>query len=287
MSTIERARALTGYDEVSRLRQAQDLDWVLDLAPAAPSSLADLGCGTGTLLAAALERWPELVRAVGVDGAASRVDEAARRLGADADVRRGDLLALEDTGERFDLITSTSVLHWLHPDERRTLAWVAAHLRPGGAFLLTTHHPHPERDGLGAEDAVALEALAALGAEGVVSGTPSPASGVEALRGVVPMSVRARPAEAIHALLSEVLDVDAIEERYVTVETAGAAEYAAFHASTFGTYFSRLVPEGEQERFFAAVGEAAWRRQRERGAVYPITVRLWRARPRTPARAPR
>jgi SAM-dependent methyltransferase len=271
---VERARTLTGYDEVSRIRQAQDLDWVLGLAPEAPPrAFADLGCGTGTLLERALARWPEtLERVVGVDGQASRVAEARERLGgragADVAIRGGDLLALpDDAAERFDVITLTSVLHWLYPDEGRLLAWVDRHLAAGGAFLLTTHHPHPEgASGRGAEDVVVAEALAALG----VAEPP----------GAVPISERARPAEDVAALLAEHLEVDAIEERYVTMEASSAQEWSAFHASTFGTYFSRLAPAEDEERFFAEVGRAAWRRQREQGSVYPITVRLWRARRR-------
>jgi trans-aconitate methyltransferase len=113
MSILDRARDLTGYDEIARLRQAQDTDWVLALAAGqAPRALADLGCGTGTLLARALERWPSLDRVVGVDGHAARVDEASARLGAAAAIRRGDLLSLpEDRGGAFDIITLTSVLH--------------------------------------------------------------------------------------------------------------------------------------------------------------------------------
>lgn len=271
MSIVDRARALTGYDEISRIRQAQDLEWVLGLAPAPPASLADLGCGTGTLLERALELWPELEVAVGVDGAESRVVEAAHRLcaGGRVAVRHGDLLALPDDDERFDLITLTSVLHWLYPDEQRLLAWVARHLAPDGAFLLTTHHPHLERAGRGAEDVVVAEALEALG--------------VTDRSGVVAISERARPAADVAALLAEHLEVDAIEERYVTMEATSPEEWTAFHASTFGTYFSRLAPAADEERFFAEVGQAAWQRQRQRGAVYPITVRLWRARPRADA----
>lgn len=266
MSALQRARDLAGYDEVSALRQSQDLDWVLSLAPAAPRSIADLGCGTGALLAAAHERWPRLERAVGIDGAPTRVAEARERLGDRAEIRHGDLLELPPGGERFELVVSTSVLHWLYPDEQRTLAWVAAQLTADGAFLLTTHHPHVGPDGLGAEDVVVREALDALG--------------IADLGSVVPMARRARPVADVHRLLASAFDLDAIEERVVPVETAGAEQYAAFHASTFGTYFSRRVPVDQQEAFFAAVGEAAARRQQDDGQVYPITVRLWRGRAR-------
>ncbi|WP_027008546.1 class I SAM-dependent methyltransferase [Conexibacter woesei] len=271
MSILDRARDLTGYDEIARLRQAQDTDWVLALAAdQAPRSVLDLGCGTGTLLARALERWPDVERVVGIDGHAARVDEAGARLSGDprVEIRRGDLLSLPALGEQHDVVALTSVLHWLYPDEALLYDWVARHLAPGGSFLLTTHHPHPEEDagGRGAEDVVVAEALAALGAE-------EPA-------GAVPISERTRTPEAIAAALDAFFEVDAIEERYASQQTASAEQHAAFHASTFGTYFSRLVPAADEARFFDEVGRAAWRRQQERGEIYPITVRLWRARPR-------
>lgn len=264
--TVQRARDLAGYDEVSRLRQAQDLDWVLSLVDGPPASIADLGCGTGALLQRALERWPSVRSVLGVDGAAGRVREARGRLGPRARVEQGDLLRLAARDDRFDLVTMTSVLHWLYPDEGRLLRWVAAHLAPGGSFVLTTHHPHVGADGLGAEDVVAREAYAALG--------------VEDFGTVVPMARRARPAADIADLLGEAFAVDAIEERVVPVRTEDAEQYARFHASTFGTYFSRRVPAADGERFFAAVGAAAAARQQRDGEVYPITVRAWRARHR-------
>lgn len=290
-STVARARELAGYDEVSALRQAQDLDWVLDLAPSAPRSVLDLGCGTGALLDRARRRWPRATLA-GIDGAEGRVGEARARLGPAADVRRGDLRHLGGVaaasprdggtaadpepaaaGDAVDLITSTSVLHWLYPDEPALLRWVAEHLTTDGAFVLTTHHPHVRADGLGAEDVVALDALAALGVSGFGD--------------VVPMARRARPVADVAALLAAHLTVDHVEQREVPVRTTSAGEYARFHASTFGTYFSRRAPEERQEAFFAAVGDAAWARQADEGAVYPITVRAWRARRRAPApRAP-
>jgi SAM-dependent methyltransferase len=277
MSILDRARDLTGYDEIARLRQAQDTDWVLGLAAGQePRALLDLGCGTGTLLARALERWPSLERVAGVDGHAARVEEAGARLSDDArvEVRAGDLLSLpEERSGPFDIITLTSVLHWLYPDEALLYDWVARHLAPDGSFLLTTHHPHPEGDdGRGAEDVVVAEALAALG--------------VEEPAGAIPISERTRTPEAIAAALGEHLEVDAIEERYASQQTTSAEQHAAFHASTFGTYFSRLVPAADEARFFDEVGRAAWRRQQEQGEIYPITVRLWRARPRGGA-APR
>jgi len=63
-------------------------------------------------------------------------------------------------------------------------------------------------------------------------------------------------------------------EAVVTVDSAG--QYQHFHAATFGDYYSRLVSPERRADFFHAVGEAAWRRQAERGSVSRMPVRLWR-----------
>ncbi|MEV6311029.1 class I SAM-dependent methyltransferase [Streptomyces sp. NPDC051840] len=261
---LTRARTLSGYDDVSRIRQAQDHEWVLDQVPRAPSTVADLGCGTGALLDAALSRWPGVVRTVGIDGNAGRVRKAGARLAGRAELLTADLLELPSLDDRFDAVFMTSVLHWLHPDENRAFAWTSAHLAPGGTFVLTTHHPVTDVQGYGAEDLVAREALAALGYD-------------DSLTGIVPMGVRARPAPTVRALLARHFTVAAVEERHVPVRARSAGQYRDFHASTFGTYFSRLVPDGRQEDFFTEVGRAAARRTAEHGEVYGITVRAWRA----------
>ncbi|WP_148841299.1 class I SAM-dependent methyltransferase [Streptomyces sp. sk2.1] len=201
---LDRARTLSGYDDVSRIRQAQDHAWVLGLVPGVPRTLLDLGCGTGALLEAALDRWPDTARAVGVDGSGHRVREAGVRLAGRAELLTGDLLGLPALDDRFDVAFMTSVLHWLHPDEERAFAWVAAHLAPGGAFVLTTHHPVTDPAGLGGEDVVAVDALRLLGAPAELSG-------------VVPMGVRARPAPDVRALLERYFTIEETQERTVPV----------------------------------------------------------------------
>ncbi|MEU9319928.1 class I SAM-dependent methyltransferase [Streptomyces sp. NPDC048295] len=264
---LDRARTLSGYDDVSRIRQAQDHDWVLGLAPDGPRTLLDLGCGTGALLEAALDRWPDAVRAVGIDGSGHRVREAGVRLAGRAELLTGDLLRLPALDDRFDVAFMTSVLHWLHPDEDRAFAWVARHLAPGGAFVLTTHHPVTDHKGIGGEDVVAVDALRLLGVRADLSG-------------VVPMGVRARSADDVRKLLERHFTIEESHGRTVPVRAAGDRQYRDFHASTFGTYFSRLLPDERQSEFFDAVGRAAADRTAERGEVYRITVRAWRAVPR-------
>ncbi|MEV4496156.1 class I SAM-dependent methyltransferase [Micromonospora arborensis] len=263
MSIVQRARDLAGYDEVSQIRQHQDYDWVLSLVERRPRRIADLGCGTGALLAAVTDRWPGHLDLLGIDGSPERVQEAKHRLGPSARVWQDDLLRLPQLVERFDLITMTSVLHWLYPDEHLLYSWIARHLAAGGDFVLTTHHPQVQDDGFGAEDLVARAALLALG---------RPAE----LGDVVPMAVRARPAVDIGQQLSRFFKVAEVEERVAPVVAESAGQYADFHASTFGTYFSRLVADHEQEDFFRAVGEVAAAWTKDKGSVYDITVRAWR-----------
>ncbi|MFD6157274.1 class I SAM-dependent methyltransferase [Nocardia sp. NPDC060256] len=261
--TVALARDLVGYDAVSQLRQAQDINWVLSMAPRPPQRIVDLGCGTGALLMAALDRW-SIKRALGIDGSPGRVQESRKRLGMRADVKLGDLRELPGHAETFDLITMTSVLHWLYPDEDRSLAWIAAHLATDGAFLVTTHHPDIDSSGRGGEDVVAAEALTMIGAA------------PDRLDRVVPMGLRARPVDAVRAILNQQFVIDAVENRRVSVRTPDAEQYCRFHIATFGTYFSRVVPD-RQEDYFRAVGAVAARRMAEHGEVYGVNVCAWRA----------
>ncbi|MFJ6379440.1 class I SAM-dependent methyltransferase [Kitasatospora sp. NPDC092039] len=272
-SAVEiQARTLAGYADASRLRQVQDRDWVLDRITGAPESLIDLGSGIGQLLQAALERFPTLRRAVGLERSEHRLAEAADRLrpyGERVALHRADLTAPEPLPFRAEVITQTSVLHWLHPDEERVFAWAAAHLTPDGSFLLTTYHPARDEHGLGGEDELVRDALVALG-------TPrQEVPAVFARHGVLPIATRTRTAEDLAAVIGPHLRVAGRLEREAVVTVDSAERYEHFHAATFGDYYSRLVPEERRAEFFRAVGESAWRRQRERGHVSSMPVLLW------------
>jgi SAM-dependent methyltransferase len=98
-----------------------------------PASTVDLGCGSGHLLRALLDRLPE-ARALGVDHAASGID-VARELVPEARFIVGDLYRLSPP-ERFDLVLSTEVLeHLTRPREgvERMLEWCAE----GGRVAIT------------------------------------------------------------------------------------------------------------------------------------------------------
>ncbi|UFR01759.1 class I SAM-dependent methyltransferase [Streptomyces sp. Go40/10] len=273
-SAVEiQASTLAGYADASRLRQANDQDWVLGQAPAAPRVHVDLGSGIGQLLETTLERCPSLQRAVGLEQSEHRLREAAdrlRRFGDRVRLRQADLTRPEPLEISPDLVTMTSVLHWLHPVEERIFAWVGQHLAPGGTFLLTTYHPARDEHGLGGEDDIVREALVALGTDRAL--VPR----LFAEHDVLPIATRTRDAEGLHRLLEQRLRVAATAERDAVVQVGSAAEYEHFHAATFGDYYSRMVEPGLRADFFRAVGEAAWRRQRERGHVSSMPVRLWK-----------
>ncbi len=98
-----------------------------------PASTVDLGCGTGHLLRALLDRLPQ-VRVLGVDHAASGID-VARELVPEARFMVGDLYRLNPP-ERFELVLCTEVLeHLTRPREglERIVEWCAE----GGRVAIT------------------------------------------------------------------------------------------------------------------------------------------------------
>lgn len=271
------ARTLAGYAHASRLRQEHDRDWVLDHVPGEPGVLLDLGSGIGQLLQAALDRFPSLRQAVGLERSPHRIAEAAERLGPYGDraaLREADLTAPEPVPYRADVVTMTSVLHWLYPTEERILAWVREHLAPDGRFLLTTYHPARDEHGLGGEDDIVRDALTALG----VRRADVPALFADGA--VLPIATRTRAADELAGLLEGHFRIAAVHERDATVTVEDAGQYAHFHAATFGDYYGRLVEPARRAEFFEAVGVAARRRQEERGWVSHMPVRLWELTPR-------
>lgn len=90
--------------------------------------ILDLGCGTADMRAFLGD-----VTYVGVDHSARYVAHARARFGARADVRVGDIVALDPTLRGFDVVTVFGVLHHLDDAQARALlANVASALRAGG-----------------------------------------------------------------------------------------------------------------------------------------------------------
>jgi len=101
--------------------------------PTEPTVIVDIGCGTGRLLRAAAERWPN-ARLIGIDPAEGMVEEAKQRHpDATFYVATAEALPLPDYS--VDLALSTlSFHHW--QDHAAALHEIARVLRPGGYFIL-------------------------------------------------------------------------------------------------------------------------------------------------------
>ena len=98
----------------------------------------DAGCGSGAHSVELLRRGASVV---GVDNSAALLGIARRRLGPDVAlhlVDLGDPLPLPDG--HVDVVLASLVMHYLE-DWTRTLLEFRRVLRPGGSFVMSTHHP--------------------------------------------------------------------------------------------------------------------------------------------------
>jgi ubiquinone/menaquinone biosynthesis C-methylase UbiE len=97
-----------------------------------PRSVLDVGCGTGRLLRAAHDRWPE-ARLIGVDPSEGMVEAGRNRTPAELHLAGAEDIPLPDRSIDFAFST-IAFHHWA--DQARGLREVARVLRPGGAFVL-------------------------------------------------------------------------------------------------------------------------------------------------------
>lgn len=107
------------------------------LADYSPSRLLDVGCGTGSLLAA-LQRWGVHVATyTGVDLSAGMLRVASRKQGTGATERWvcADAASLPFAASSFDTVVSASSLHDWH-EPRAALAAIRRALARGGRLLL-------------------------------------------------------------------------------------------------------------------------------------------------------
>jgi SAM-dependent methyltransferase len=98
------------------------------IRPHTNARVLDLGCGTADLI-------PFLgdVSYVGIDHSRDYIESARGRFGSRADLRVGDVGALDDELRDFDIVTVIGVLHHLDDDAaRRLFAGAASALKPGG-----------------------------------------------------------------------------------------------------------------------------------------------------------
>lgn len=115
----------------SRLVARAFVAWLT--APAA-SRWLDVGCGTGALSAAILERQ-QPSRLVAVDQSQGFVDAARQRLGDAADCRVGDAMALSFADASFDRVVSGLVLNFI-PEPVTALREMKRVTAAGGAVAV-------------------------------------------------------------------------------------------------------------------------------------------------------
>ena len=148
----------SSYHRVSTPHQ----DWgraVLDrLELNGDETVLDLGCGTGRITAALLERLDRGGRAIAVDGSRAMADAARENLPAErAIVVCCDLLALDLAGlpgVPADAAISTATFHWI-ADHDALFARIHAALRPGAQFVAQCGGEGNVREVRAAIDAVA------------------------------------------------------------------------------------------------------------------------------------
>ncbi len=103
-------------------------------------TVADLGCGTGAMLATLA---PHVSHVIGVDASEEMLGAARKRLEgvASVDLRKGSLEALPIDAASVDAATIMLVLHHL-PSPAAAIGEAARILRPGGRLLIVDMVPH-------------------------------------------------------------------------------------------------------------------------------------------------
>ena len=122
------------YDRLIEPMQAGVRRVALDVVPPQHGwQVLDVGCGTGTGMAPYVAAGCTVV---GVDTSAAMLEKATARLGdrAELHLTGGDILPLE--GGRFDLVTTSMVVHGVPADDRMALITEMARVaKPDGRLL--------------------------------------------------------------------------------------------------------------------------------------------------------
>jgi len=112
--------ASRSYDGAADIQSIVAEHMLADVAQFAPRSILDIGCGTGLLTALAHQRWPKAA-ITAVDASPAMLDMARAKVPS-ARFVRADAAKL-DLGERFDLVLSSMVLHWLSEPQKVFAQW--------------------------------------------------------------------------------------------------------------------------------------------------------------------
>jgi len=139
---LETRRAVWRGD--SQGRQPQDVA-AASIASVAPTSILEVGCGTGEFAARLLGEHPTATL-VATDQS-MRMVNLTRKGGVDA--RVADVMDLPFDDARFDVVVAMWMLYHV-PDLYRALAQVRRVLRPGGRLVLVDENfddpTHPDHD---------------------------------------------------------------------------------------------------------------------------------------------
>lgn len=136
MTAADPYRRIAGfYDRIVEPMQAGVRRVALDVVPPQPEwRVLDVGCGTGTALASYANAGCAVS---GVDVSAAMLDQARAKLGDQADLRLTDGGPLPFAGNRFDLVTTSMVLHEVQAEDRTALVTEMGRVtKPGGRVLI-------------------------------------------------------------------------------------------------------------------------------------------------------
>ena len=122
------------YDRLIEPMQAGVRRVALEVVPPQPGwQVLDVGCGTGTGMAPYVAAG---CRVIGVDVSAAMLERATARLGDRAELHLTDGDTLPFDGDRFDLVTTSMVLHEVPPDARMSLVTEMARVAKSDSRLL-------------------------------------------------------------------------------------------------------------------------------------------------------
>lgn len=132
---------------------AADLPLYLELAAAQGGRILELACGSGRVLVplaraghrvVGLDASPHMLALARAKLAAAGAEVAARARLVQGDMRSFDLGGEEGAPFALAIVAVKSFAYLVDRDEQlRTLAAIAAHLRPGGLLALDLLNPHP------------------------------------------------------------------------------------------------------------------------------------------------
>lgn len=137
-------RAAGSYDSAAQLQRQiflQLCSYALSFIES-PSSIADLGCGTGFGLATLRDQFAD-ANLVGVDISQAMLEQATQCC-PDSELIKADMEALPLLDAQFDMVVSSSSMQWCNP--HAAISESSRILRPGGLLAVATFGPNTHRE---------------------------------------------------------------------------------------------------------------------------------------------